>query len=108
MRERRRFTRYAVAWPVRLWLTGEVMLRGQAVDASIRGLRVVLDSPPPEALKVGERYRVEVMPDRGDRFVCLAEVRHVSAAGVGLENLEEVPLSIILRDATPPSRPEEV
>ena len=108
MLERRRFSRYAVAWPVRLWLNEHVMLRGQTTDASVKGMRIVLDSPPPEALKVGERYRVEVMPDRGDRFVCLAEVRHVSDAGVGLENLEEVPLSIILRDATPPSRPEEV
>jgi hypothetical protein len=106
MCERRRFSRYAVAWPVRLWLNEHVMLRGQTTDASVKGMRIVLDSPPPEALKIGERYRVEVMPERGDRFACFAEVRHIGKAGIGLENLVEVPLSLILRDAT--SRPDEV
>ncbi len=106
MEERRQHVRYKVSWPVRLWLSEHVVVEGQAVDANIRGIRVVLrDSPPPGSLKVGDRYRLEVRAGGSDAFACLAEARHVSADSIGFENLEEIPLTLILRDAAPRREP---
>jgi hypothetical protein len=67
-------------------------------------MRVVLNdgTPLPAALKVGARYRLEVRPDASAPFACLAEVRHVTALGIGFEKIEEIPMSLILRDAPPP------
>ncbi len=106
MEERRRHVRYGVSWPVRLWLSEHVVVEGQAVDASTRGIRVALrDSPPPGSLKVGDRYRLEVRVGRSETFACLAEARHIGPDSIGFENLEEIPLTLILRDAAPPREP---
>jgi hypothetical protein len=95
-----------VSWPVRLWLSEHVVVEGHAVDASVRGIRVVLQDPqPPGSLKVGDRYRLEVRPGRSDTFACLAEARHIGPDSVGFENLEEIPLTLILRDAAPSREP---
>ncbi len=109
MEERRRHVRYTVSWPVRLWVSEQVIVEGRAVDASVGGIRVVLrEPPPPGSLKLGGRYRLEVSAGRNDMFACLAEARHISADSIGFENLEEIPLTLILRDAVPSreSRPE--
>src|SRR5262244_2642049 len=58
--ERRRHPRFAVAWPVRLWVDDEPLL-GRAEDASRNGLWVTV--APTMALTLGKICWIDVMSD---------------------------------------------
>jgi PilZ domain len=82
MDDRRRDVRHAAAWPSRIW-TDEGILVGRTVDVSDHGICFV--SAPTSALKVGDCYRIEIVGGSGESIASVAEVRHISARGVGLE-----------------------
>ena len=87
MNERRRDARWAAEWPSRVW-TDEGLLVGTTVDVSDYGLCFV--SAPTAALKVGFSYRIEVVGTSGDAITTVAEVRHISARGVGFRTEDRV------------------
>jgi len=91
--ERRRDSRQAVTWPVRLWLTETCFLPGHLVNATLHGGWVHLNWLQSEILKLGETYRLDVWPQgtRKER-ACVAVVRHVNRYGAGLEILDELPV----------------
>jgi hypothetical protein len=97
VKERRRHPRHPVSWPARLWVTELEALDGRIVDASLTGMRMILDQPTSVPLEVGARYRLEITPEPDQTLACVAYLRHVSADGVGFENLEEIPRSVIWR-----------
>lgn len=87
MNERRRDARWAAAWPSRVW-SDEAVLVGSTVDVSDFGLCFV--SAPTAALKLGSSYRIEVVGGSGEAITTVAEVRHISARGVGLRTQDRV------------------
>jgi len=91
--ERRRDSRQAVTWPVRLWLTETCFLPGHLVNATLHGGWVHLNWLQSEILKLGETYRLDVwLPGAREERVCVAVVRHVNRYGAGLEILDELPV----------------
>jgi len=91
----RRYPRLRVSWPVRLRLANDFCLVGRAVDASLHGLRVALISwVPSGVLRLRERCTVEVSSEEGVRSFA-AEVRSVSASGVGLQIGEALPPTLM-------------
>jgi hypothetical protein len=75
---------------VRPWV-GETCFNARAVDTSMYGMRLV-DVADDAGLHVGMRCRLEVTTDDG-MFICTAEVRNVSAVGVGVATTEPCPLT---------------
>ena len=87
MDDRRRDARLAVSWPSQVW-TDEGILVGRTVDVSDYGLCFV--SAPTSALKVGNSYRIELVGASGESIASVAEVRHISARGVGFQARDRV------------------
>jgi len=87
MDERRRDVRLAASWPSHVWTDGGLLV-GRTVDVSDHGLCFV--SAPTTALKVGDCYRIEIVGASGTSISTVAEVRHISARGVGLQTRERV------------------
>ena len=87
--ERRRHPRFAVAWPVRLWVDDEPLL-GRAEDASRHGLWVTV--APTMALTLGKICWIDVMSDELGSFTVAGEVRHITGRRVGLETMRPVPI----------------
>ena len=75
------------------------MLEGRVVDASLQGMRVVFDQPV--SVELGVRYRLEIEPESSWVLACVAHVRHISADGIGFENFEEIPRTLIWRTGAP-------
>ena len=87
MDERRRDVRLAASGPSHVWTDGGLLV-GRTVDVSDHGLCFV--SAPTTALKVGDCYRIEIVGASGTSISTVAEVRHISARGVGLQTRERV------------------
>jgi class 3 adenylate cyclase len=87
--ERRHHARRPVSWPVRLRV-GEMCFDARAVDASMYGMCLV--DLADAGLHVGMTCRLEVTTDEAT-FVCTAEIRNVSAVGVGVETRDPCPLT---------------
>ena len=87
MDDRRRDPRLNASWPSRIW-TDEGILVGRTVDVSDFGLCFV--SAPTSALKIGQSYRIELVGASGESIGSVAEVRHISARGVGLQTRDRV------------------
>ena len=87
--ERRRHPRFAVAWPVRLWVDDEPLL-GRAEDASRNGLWVTVG--PTTTLTLGKICWIDVMTDELGSFTVAGEVRHITGRRVGLETMRPVPI----------------
>lgn len=92
MDERRRHPRIEVSWPVRVWIEGRPAM-GQTVDASAYGLCVRLSAPVP--VQAGRSHRVDLFPGTDREFTCMAEVRHISDRGAGMETRQRLPRSLI-------------
>jgi hypothetical protein len=73
-----------------MWVDEE-MLVGRAIDVSEQGLCVI--TAPTGALKRGESYRIDVVVGADAEFSCRGEVRHVTAALVGLRTHERLRLT---------------
>ncbi len=97
IKERRRYPRYGVEWPVRFWLDDTVSVAGRVVDASLSGLRVALIDPTAPAL-TPSNYRVDVYPGSAKQFTCIADVRRSDARGIGMQ-LVFVPGSVLVVSA---------
>jgi len=96
MEERRRWERSDVDWPARVVMGQDSAVAAKAVDASLHGLRVVLEGAAAKNLASGQRCGVEVrLADNGARFFREAEVRHIAARGVGLAILEPLPAVLV-------------
>jgi hypothetical protein len=84
MEEKRRYPRYSVSWPVRLWLSNKLCVEGRAVDASAHGLLVTLYETP-DRVKLSEMYPLEIHPGTRIELACTGEIRHIGSRGIGLE-----------------------
>lgn len=99
-RERRRYRRYPVSWPIRLWVSEHFFLAGRAVDASLHGMRISLVSWIPSGiLRQGAAYRVDVRPEPREEFRCTGQVRRIAEDSLGLEIVEELPLTRGIHDS---------
>ncbi len=85
MEEKRRYPRYSVSWPVRLWLSDKLCVEGRAVDASVHGLLVTLYEAPPDRVKLSETYPLEIHPGTRIELAGTGEVRNIGSRGIGLE-----------------------
>jgi hypothetical protein len=88
-RERRRFPRISVSWPVRVWVGDEALL-GRAEDASRHGLWVTI--PLTTSLKPGKVCWIDILSEELGSFTVAGEIRHVSGRRVGLETTRPVPI----------------
>jgi hypothetical protein len=95
--ERRRWPRRQVSWSVRLSLGQGAVVVAKVVDASLHGLRLVLDEAWAAAgINQGDRCALEVsLADDGGRFVREGQVRHMGAYGVGLAITEALPSALV-------------
>jgi hypothetical protein len=80
--ERRRSPRIPVSWDARVWLD-ETSIVGRTVDVSEWGLFVA--TAPTTALRVGQSCRVELLAGTPNPFSVVAEIRHLSEGGAGME-----------------------
>lgn len=87
MDDRRRAPRLAAAWPSSI-VTDDAILVGRTVDVSEYGVCVV--TAPTTALKAGNSYRIELVGASGSAISTVAEVRHVSARGIGLRTRDRL------------------
>jgi hypothetical protein len=85
--ERRRYPRVALELPATLWVDEESIV-GRTIDVSAYGLFVA--TAPTAALRVGTSVRIEIVA--GTPFTALAEIRHVSERGVGMETRDPLPV----------------
>ncbi len=100
--ERRADRRVPVSWGVR-WIIGDciIVLGCRVLDAARHGLR--LEVPLKDIgelarlLKVGDRHRLEILPGRGARLSRVARLCHVTAASVGFEVDEALPVERLRR-----------
>lgn len=90
VKDRRRYPRTEVSWPVRLWVDDSPLI-GRAVDVGEQGLCVL--TAPTEALKRGASYRVDVVVAADQQFSCQGEVRYVASSIVGLRTRERLKLT---------------
>ena len=94
--ERRRWERSDVEWPARVVMGQGSAVAAKAIDASLHGLRIVLEGSAAEGLANGQRCGVEVqLADNSARFFREAEVRHIASRGVGLEIPEALPAVLV-------------
>ena len=93
MDERRRDPRILATWAGRLWTPDEVIL-GNTIDVSEHG--ICLATAPTAALRVGRAYRLELVAEQAEPFVTVAEIRHVSARGVGIETRDRLPVASVV------------
>lgn len=84
MEEKRRYPRYSVSWPVRLWLSDKLCVEGRAVDASVHGLLVSLYEAP-DRVKLSETYPLEIHPGTRIELAGTGAVRNIGSRGIGLE-----------------------
>jgi len=98
--ERRRNPRDPVSWPVRVWLHAGGAAVGRAVDASLKGMRVVVAGPArADLLELGGCYRVEVLlPGMKSGVIRVGELRHVGDRTIGLSVEEELPRAAIAHE----------
>ena len=82
-----------------------VVIAAKAIDASLHGLRLVVDELAAAALRRGGKCRVEVKLEGSEAtFFREAEVRHVDEHGVGLAVAEPLPAALVdTRGITPKS-----
>ena len=74
-------------------IEGGEPVTGMATDASLHGLRVVLEHP--QAIPDGARCHIAVLLAGGQaRFVRIGEVRHVSERGIGLLSTTQLPIDV--------------
>ena len=111
-RERRRWPRHEVEWPVTMSIEEGVPIRAIARDASLHGLLVTgLDPVASGTIREGTRCHVEVHLAAGQaRFIRTGEVRHVGEYGVGLFVPKALPFDVRLQNTpsqttTPTNRP---
>jgi hypothetical protein len=97
MKDRRRWSRHAVAWSVELALRDGSTLVTETVDISRHGIRLALTPGlTAEAPRRGETYRFEVyLPGNQARFARSGRVRKVDQSGVRLEILDALPDAVI-------------
>jgi len=95
--ERRRWPRREVSWSVRLSLGQGAVIVAKAVDASLHGLRLVVDEARTAAgINLGDHCGLEVyLADDGGRFVREGQVCHIGAYGVGLAIAEALPSVLV-------------
>ncbi len=82
MKERRRFTRTPVSWPVRLWSDSGVMpaMTGDVCD---QGIGIV--TARGAEVEAGHSYRLDVLVGSASEQSLVAEVRHTDDHGrIGL------------------------
>jgi hypothetical protein len=87
MDDRRHDPRRAASWPTSM-RTDDAILVGRTVDVSEYGLCVV--TAPTTALKLGQSCRIELVGTSGNAIATVAEVRHISARGIGLRTRDRV------------------
>ena len=93
MDERRHDLRLRAEWTGRLWTPDEIIV-GNTIDVSEHG--ICLATAPTAALRVGRAYRLELVAEMAEPFVTVAEVRHVSARGVGIETRDRLPVASVV------------
>src|SRR5262245_9663658 len=91
MDERRRYPRFPAAWPVEISVD-QATIVGQTIDVSEYGLFIA--TAPTTALKVGQSYRVEILVALVNPFTTIADVRHASERGAGLETRLPLPVGL--------------
>jgi len=91
MAERRRYPRFPAAWPVEISVD-QATIVGQTIDVSEYGLFIA--TAPTTALKVGQSCRVEILVGLANPFAAVADVRHVSDRGAGLETRQPLPVGL--------------
>lgn len=91
MEERRQYERQAVSWPVRLWVSESFFLAGQAMNAGAHGAWVTLSWVPSGVLKLGEAYRLDLLPSLPERSAFSAVVARVTRQGIGVEVEGQLP-----------------
>jgi len=92
--ERRRFPRFPAAWAVEISVERATIV-GQTVDVSEYGLFIA--TAPTTALKVGQSCRVEILVGLANPFSVIADVRHVSDRGAGVETRQPLPVGLYER-----------
>lgn len=102
--ERSQHERHSAAWPIRLWLSETQFFPGRAVDISLHGLRVFVQSLPVGIVQAGDAYHLEICPETSDEWSGVAVVRRVSGRELDLETREEFPASLIGSYAAPSER----
>ena len=95
--ERRRWPRREVTWSVRLLLGEGAAIAAKAVDVSLHGLRVAVDTYLERpVIHHGDKCRVEVrLADDQARFCREAEIRHIDERGIGLVIADAVPRVLV-------------
>ena len=91
MEERRRYPRFPAAWPVEISVE-QATIVGQTIDVSEYGLFIA--TAPTTALKVGQSCRVEILVALANPFATIADVRHVTERGAGLETRQPLPVGL--------------
>jgi hypothetical protein len=89
--ERRRYPRFRAAWPVEISVERATIV-GETVDVSEYGLFIA--TAPTTALKVGQSCRVEILVGLANPFSVIADVRHVSDRGAGVETRQPLPVGL--------------
>ena len=97
--ERRRYQEQAAAWPNRLWLSEAQFLPGRAVDLSLHGPKVLVQSLPAGIVPAGRACHPQICLETSDEFSCVAMVRRVNGYELGLETREELPASLFRSDS---------
>ena len=92
--ERRRYPRFPAAWAVEISVERATIV-GQTVDVSEYGLFIA--TAPTTALKVGQSCRVEILVGLANPFSVIADVRHVSDRGAGVETRQPLPVGLYER-----------
>ena len=92
--ERRRYPRFPAAWPVEISVERATIV-GQTIDVSEYGLFIA--TAPTTALKVGQSCRVEILVGLANPFSVIADVRHVSDRGAGVETRQPLPVGLYER-----------
>ncbi len=77
-----------MSWDARVFMD-ETSIVGRTVDVSEWGLFVA--TAPTMALRVGQSCRVELLAGTPNPFSVVAEIRHVSERGAGMETRGPLP-----------------
>jgi hypothetical protein len=102
--ERGQHEQHSVARPIRLWLSETQFFPGRAVDISLHGLRLFVQSLPVGIVQAGDAYHLEICPETSDEWSGVAVVRHVNGHELDLETREEFPAGLIGSRSAPSAR----
>ncbi len=105
--ERSQHERHPAAWPIRLWLSETQFFPGRAVDISLHGLRLFVQSLPVGIVQAGDAYHLEICPETSDEWSGVAVVRRVSGRELDLETREDFPASLIGSRSAPSVLPPD-